>query len=181
MLATARLVDRLEEAIADRALVGATTAGTRRRLAREVSPEAFVAEAREASGGGLDAACLVFGNEKHGLGADDIERCHVAVRIATASGQPSMTLGQAVAVCCYEAARGLTLSAGAPARRERAATAGEVEALVVEATAAAARQAAARDRLRALLFRARATAPDVALLRGLLRRPSDNDTNGQSG
>ena len=50
-------------------------------------------------------AALVFGPEKHGLTREDLSYCHVLVEIPTESRQPSMNLGQAVAVCLYELAR----------------------------------------------------------------------------
>ena len=48
---------------------------------------------------------LVFGPEKRGLTREDLSRCHLLVEIPTDSRQPSMNLGQAVAVCLYELAR----------------------------------------------------------------------------
>ena len=48
---------------------------------------------------------LLFGSEKHGLTADDLSWCHAIVVIDTAAEQPSMNLGQAVAVCLYEISR----------------------------------------------------------------------------
>lgn len=47
---------------------------------------------------------LVFGPEKHGLARDDLALCHRLLVIPTAPRQPSMNLGQAVAVCLYEIA-----------------------------------------------------------------------------
>jgi tRNA/rRNA methyltransferase len=47
---------------------------------------------------------LVFGPEKHGLTREDLSVCHLLVEIPTDPGQPSMNLGQAVAVCLYELA-----------------------------------------------------------------------------
>lgn len=47
---------------------------------------------------------LVFGPEKHGLTRDDLSQCHLLVEIPTHPSQPSMNLGQAVAVCLYELA-----------------------------------------------------------------------------
>jgi TrmH family RNA methyltransferase len=47
---------------------------------------------------------LVFGPEKHGLTREDLSYCHVLVEIPTDERQPSMNLGQAVAVCLYELA-----------------------------------------------------------------------------
>jgi len=45
---------------------------------------------------------FVFGSEKTGLSAEDIDLCTAALTIPTAARQPSMNLNQAVAVCCYE-------------------------------------------------------------------------------
>ncbi len=47
---------------------------------------------------------LVFGPEKHGLTREDLSFCQVLVEIPTDARQPSMNLGQAVAVCLYELA-----------------------------------------------------------------------------
>jgi tRNA C32,U32 (ribose-2'-O)-methylase TrmJ len=47
-------------------------------------------------------AALLFGSEKFGLSNDEMSFCHALIRIPTASGTPSMNLGQAVAVCLYE-------------------------------------------------------------------------------
>ncbi len=59
---------------------------------------------------------LVFGSEKHGLTRDDLSLCHLLVEIPTDPSQPSMNLGQAVAVCLYELATrlGTTQTPGAP-------------------------------------------------------------------
>jgi tRNA/rRNA methyltransferase len=45
---------------------------------------------------------LVFGPEKHGLTRDHLSYCHVLLEIPTDPRQPSMNLGQAVALCLYE-------------------------------------------------------------------------------
>jgi tRNA/rRNA methyltransferase len=50
-------------------------------------------------------AALVFGSEKHGLSNEALSHCDWVVTIPTDEGCPSMNLGQAVAVCCYELAR----------------------------------------------------------------------------
>jgi tRNA/rRNA methyltransferase len=47
---------------------------------------------------------LVFGPEKHGLTRQDLSWCNLLVEIPTDPRQPSMNLGQAVAVCLYELA-----------------------------------------------------------------------------
>ena len=50
-------------------------------------------------------AALVFGSEKSGLTNDDLSHCDWVLSIPTNSDCPSMNLGQAVAVCCYEISR----------------------------------------------------------------------------
>jgi tRNA/rRNA methyltransferase len=183
VLATARVVATLEEAIADRAFVGATTAATRRSLGGALAPRAFFEAAAGKGDEAWKASAVIFGNEKHGLSTADIERCHAAIRIPTGAEQPSMNLAQAVAVCCYEAAlaRALALApAVRPTRRERLATVGELEALLAAAVPVSEdarverRRAGARDRLRRLLLRSEAASSDVALLRGLVARARRN-------
>jgi len=104
---SARAVERLEDAIGDANLVVGTTAGTRRNLDRDLLPlTEFPAWLRaRTSASRLRQAALLFGSEKTGLSSEAMSFCHVLVRIPTAPQCPSMNLGQAVAVCCYELAR----------------------------------------------------------------------------
>jgi tRNA C32,U32 (ribose-2'-O)-methylase TrmJ len=62
-------------------------------------------------------AALLFGSEKTGLSNEHMSYCHGLVRIPTASSCPSMNLGQAVAVCCYELARAGIVPNAEPAVR----------------------------------------------------------------
>ena len=48
---------------------------------------------------------ILFGSEKHGLTSEDLSWCHAIVVVETSETQPSINLGQAVAVCLYEIAR----------------------------------------------------------------------------
>jgi TrmH family RNA methyltransferase len=48
---------------------------------------------------------ILFGSEKVGLSNDDLSHCHWLIHIPTSDAQPSMNLGQAVAVCLYELVR----------------------------------------------------------------------------
>jgi len=65
-------------------------------------------------------AALLFGSEKTGLSNDEMSYCQALVRIPTSPGCPSMNLGQAVAVCCYELSRqGLVSNRAAGARIHR--------------------------------------------------------------
>src|SRR6202035_2813027 len=54
---------------------------------------------------GSGRIALLFGSEKHGLTTEDLSWCHALIVIDTHRDQPSMNLGQAVAVCLYEISR----------------------------------------------------------------------------
>jgi TrmH family RNA methyltransferase len=129
IIASARAVGDLSQAISDSTVVVGTTAGSRRNLDRDLIPldtfhnwlRGVKANTGRRAGALLHSAtgqaALLFGSEKTGLSSEDISHCHALVRIPTASDCPSMNLGQAVAVCCYELAR---LQAG-PARQSTSA------------------------------------------------------------
>ncbi len=132
---------------------------------------------------------LVYGPEKHGLTRDDLALCHRILTIPTDPRQPSMNLGQAVAVCLYELASRLPQpepladSAPAPtlglaANPALSATSSSLDLLagVIEETMLAAgysprsMQAANRHDLRLLLRRLAPSAKDTRRLLGLFRR-----------
>ena len=104
VLENATVTDRLAEALHDIELVvGCSGLDARRqRHVQRVLPA------------GADAirthledrkAALVFGSEKFGLSNDDLSFCDWILSIPTSDALPSMNLGQAVAICCYEIAR----------------------------------------------------------------------------
>ncbi|HVA00593.1 MAG TPA: TrmJ/YjtD family RNA methyltransferase [Terriglobia bacterium] len=101
---SARSVSTLLEAIGDCTLVVGTTTGSRRNLDRDPVPltELFL---RQPDWTSHPRGALLFGSEKTGLSNAHLSYCHLLVRIPTNAGCPSMNLGQAVAVCCYELAR----------------------------------------------------------------------------
>jgi TrmH family RNA methyltransferase len=113
VIAAARAVRALTEAVADATVVIGTTTGSRRNLVREILPLPELAawlRRRKATG----KAVLLFGSEKTGLSNEDLSRCHALVRIPTSADCPSMNLGQAVAVCAYELVRSGMISAHSP-------------------------------------------------------------------
>lgn len=186
VLETARVVPTLDEAIGDRTYVMATTAATRRRLTQSLDPRHAVERMAER---GIDAsrAAILFGNEKHGLSAQELDRAHSVVVIPTSSRQPSMNLSHAVAIMAWEVANAVGLASEAPprsvirARSESHATVDDVERLVKQATDACdggielPRREAAAERLRRILLRAELSSADVRLLFALLNIASDND------
>ncbi len=101
---SARSVSTLLEAIGDCTLVVGTTTGSCRNLSRDPIPLAELS-IRQPEWASHSRRALLFGSEKTGLSNTHLSYCHLLVRIPTTAGCPSMNLGQAVAVCCYELAR----------------------------------------------------------------------------
>jgi TrmH family RNA methyltransferase len=102
LLHSARKTEALPEAVADSTLVAGTGTLSRRKPEQPVVPlPAFtsIVESELTRGGRV---ALVFGPEKHGLTREDLSFCNILVEIPTDPRQPSMNLGQAVAVCLYE-------------------------------------------------------------------------------
>lgn len=124
VLSNARVVAALDQAISDCNLVVGTTDRTRVEQKQTLyTPVNLSDELRQAS----YRLALVFGSEKHGLTNEDLSHCHRIMSIPTQPGCPSMNLGQAVAVCCYELIREREQVTIEP-RLSEAATAGETEA-----------------------------------------------------
>ena len=93
----------ISDAVADCSLIVGTTAARNRKLDHELRPLQEGARLiRRALQGHV---ALLFGSEKRGLSNRDLSYCHWLMRIPTREPNPSMNLGQAVAVCCYELAR----------------------------------------------------------------------------
>ncbi len=116
-----RLCRTLDEAVADCAWVVGTSA--RRGAELRLSPAEVAAEALGARRAGTTA--VVFGEERSGLTAAELERCHALSSIPASAAQPSLNLAQAVLVYAYELARA---PAGAPPSARRAlATDGELQ------------------------------------------------------
>jgi tRNA/rRNA methyltransferase len=114
VLKSARAVNSLQEAIGDVTLVIGTTSGSRRNLDRELIPLADLPAWLKSQAARRSRAALLFGSEKTGLSNEELSYCHALVRIPTSLRCPSMNLGQAVAVCCYELARAKVVSSRRP-------------------------------------------------------------------
>ena len=185
LLQTAHEAPSLTAAIAGCTLAIGTASLARRKPDQRVVPLPQLAPIIQTEFERGGCVALVFGSEKRGLTGDDLSLCHVLVEIPTDPGQPSMNLGQAVAVCLYEIAThtgGESPNPRPPNSRppdiDSPATARDLDLLatVVEETMLAAnyspaamRKANRRD-LHLLLRRLAFTGPDAKRILGLFRR-----------
>jgi tRNA/rRNA methyltransferase len=114
LLRNARSTATLAEAVAECTFVAGTGTLTHRKAEQPVIvlPDVPSILVPHLDRGGRVA--VVFGPEKHGLTRNDLCFCHALVEIPTDPRQPSMNLGQAVAVCLYELARGGNSSDASP-------------------------------------------------------------------
>src|SRR5205085_12022517 len=103
VLASAIEYKTIADAVADCSLVVGTTAVRHRDLQQPLKTMALGAALMRKRLAAANVA-LVFGSEKYGLSTDDLSHCHWLLRIPT-TGNISMNLGQAVAVCLYELTR----------------------------------------------------------------------------
>jgi TrmH family RNA methyltransferase len=118
------------EAVADCSRVIGTTAVRNRVLQhplRQLGEESAAAVRSHLQAGRV---ALLFGSEKIGLTNDDFTHCHWLLTIPTHEERISMNLGQAVAVCLYELARGS--GAESPTDQVEPATSGEIEKITAE-------------------------------------------------
>jgi len=183
LLREARVCETLAEAVAQCSLVIGTGSLDRRRPEQTILPLSEAAnQIRQtiAPEGPANRVALLFGSEKHGLTAEDLSWCHSIVVIDTADEQPSMNLGQAVAVCLYEISR----DPARPEAREEAArnveqpTSAQLDRLacLIEETMDRANystrglRSANGEALRVLLRRLMPADADLRRMMGLFRR-----------
>jgi TrmH family RNA methyltransferase len=174
VLTGARVCATLDEAVADCNLVVGTT--DRTRVEEKQNLYAPLDLSRELAAADYDLA-LVFGSEKHGLTNEDLSRCHRVMSIPTELNCPSMNLGQAVAVCCYELTRDAA-EAVIVRRPAEVATAGATEAamrLSLEVLklidfVLPGNEPDLTRRLRGSLLRLNPTRYDIEMLCGILSR-----------
>jgi tRNA/rRNA methyltransferase len=177
-LQQARVFDSLGDAIGDCNWVIGTSSLSRRKVAEKstvLSLEGLAARLRKERR--RDRIALVFGSEKRGLSNDDLARCHNILQIPTSRKCPSMNLGQAVAVCCYEMRR-LRASMTAPDTTSAPyASLGEIERLIAEVASLLqegsplppGRTAKRRLRLSRALMHLPLTSGDISLILGVIR------------
>lgn len=109
-----RVVDTLQEAIADCHLVIGTSARLRNMPVPLLDPEACAATVLERPS--AQQIALVFGREASGLTNDELLLCHYHVHIPVNAEYPSLNLGAAVMVLCYELRKKALAKEGVQAR-----------------------------------------------------------------
>ncbi len=95
-----RIVETLEEAIADAPLAACTSARVGQKtdvLRHPLTPWEFAEIASRYSG-----VAVVFGRESTGLTREEISKCHVLVSIPASREYPVLNLSHAVAIVLYE-------------------------------------------------------------------------------
>jgi TrmH family RNA methyltransferase len=175
VLATARVVDTLGQAVEGCGYIAATTSRHRDQNFRIIDArEAAPRLTHEASHSNV---ALLFGAERTGLTNEDLEVAHLLIRIPAHESYLSLNLAMAVQIMAYElfCARGATPAA--EARAVPLASASEL-ALLYEHWAAVLEEVDFRDRtesgthlmarLRRLLQRAEPDKNEVNILRGFL-------------
>jgi TrmH family RNA methyltransferase len=185
ILARARVVASLSEAIADCGFIAATTSRDRDQYFRvldvRVAAERIVHEAARGP------VALLFGAERTGLTNEELSLAHVLVRIPANPLHPSLNLAMAAQLFCYELyrARGAVFEPPAPATPLAAAS--EMEQFYAHLSAVL-EEVDFRDRttqgthlmnrIRRMFQRAELDRNEVNILRGILtavqarRRPA---------
>ena len=199
LLARAEEYKSVAEAVADCALVVGTTAVRHRELqhplksledgarliCKRLGKRTVTRLACNAMASGRVA--LMFGSEKTGLSNEALSHCHWLMRIPTSEQNISMNLGQAVAVCLYELARGgkpgrrgasRPANSNASAKTVQPASAGEVErftAMLLDALHASGyikprASGFTEEKVRRLVRRLNLPAGDAEVWLGMLRQ-----------
>lgn len=119
VLAGAKIFPALDTALAGCTLVAGTASAGRRTFRQ---PRRLLAEAATLLRIHLqkEPAALLFGSEKFGLSNEHLSHCQWTLKIPTNPDCPSVNLGQAVALCCYELTRTNARLTVVPKRRHAA-------------------------------------------------------------
>lgn len=176
----ATVVPSLQEAIAGCHFVLGTTSGQKRSLDRDIINLPDIRKSLEVlpgMGSNFELG-VVFGPEKTGLTNKHLARCNAILTVPTSPDTPSMNLGQAVAVCCYELSR-ITGGTDAPVRGEVALptsdeidiAVGEIEALFKKTGfQKGCREDVRVERARKLLFELKISRANLFFIRALVER-----------
>ena len=176
VLKSAEEFKTVADAVADCALVVGTTAVRNRALQHPLK------RLNQPTGNAIrkrlqtSRVALLFGSEKIGLTNEDFSHCHWLLNVPTQQAHISMNLGQAVAVCLYELARGKP-EKPTPNKVEPA-TAGDaeqitgalLEALRISGYIKPGTEAMFEKKARRLILQLNLEAYDAKLLLGMVRQ-----------
>ncbi len=192
VLARARVVPTLAEAIADCSLVLATTARTREQYFRVIEPREasarIIAEARAGAG----AVAVVFGTERYGLSNEHLLAAHALLRIPANPDYESLNIAMAAQLIAYEIRMAWhTPGSGTQAQREAPlATPKQMEMFFTHLEQVM-HEADFRDRtqsgthlmgrIRRMFARAELDANEVNILRGILSAVQDRRRRAGEG
>ena len=180
VLTDAKVFSTVAEAVADCTLIVGTTAVGHRQSQHplRVLQDGALSILQELAGAPSHPSrvAILFGSEKVGLSNEDLSHCHWLMHIPTGAEQPSMNLGQTVAVCLYELVR--SAATPAPVANTPRAPGEEIERLttVLLETLHASGYVAAQsldskaENLRRLLRRMQFSSDDAATWLGMLRQ-----------
>ncbi|MDD0973853.1 tRNA (cytosine(32)/uridine(32)-2'-O)-methyltransferase TrmJ [Pseudomonas fontis] len=118
VLAGAKVVATLEEALVGCTLVVGTSARDRRIPWPLLDPRECGAKVIEQAGEGAEIA-LVFGREHSGLTNEELQRCHYHVHIPSNPEFSSLNLGAAVQVLAYEVRMAWLALQGQPTKQAK--------------------------------------------------------------
>ena len=100
ILKKAKVFDSIEEAAKDANILIATTALKNRKPFQQILTlnkiDSFLKENKDKK------IAILFGSEKTGLSAEDIDKADYILNIPTSAKVPSINLAQAVVLCCWE-------------------------------------------------------------------------------
>jgi TrmH family RNA methyltransferase len=100
ILAGARVVDSVEQAVADCGFIAGTTSRPRSYYWEFTTPRDVAA--RVVALGQENRAALLFGSERYGLATEDLNLCNVLVRIPANPEYCSLNLAMSVQLMAYE-------------------------------------------------------------------------------
>ncbi|MCL2645185.1 MAG: RNA methyltransferase [Betaproteobacteria bacterium] len=181
VLAGAHVVDSLQEALSGTVFAAALTARRRDLSPVRLDPRAAAAELVQWSRDTSGEVALVFGNEASGLSNEELELCALPVTIPANPAYPSLNLGAAVQLMCYELrlaamgqGSGTSLLSAEPLPEP--ATHDEIEhffehlksSIVASGFLDPAKPRRLMPRLRRLFGRVRLEKEEIAILRGIL-------------
>lgn len=116
ILERARVVETLDEAVADSQFIVGTSARDRRIPWPLLDPRGCAARIGEHTDAG-EGVAILFGREDRGLTNDELKRCNLHLHIPSAPEYSSLNLAMAVQIVCYEL-RMLAVAPSLPAQAD---------------------------------------------------------------